>query len=89
MPIRINERMPVVRLLEREQIFIMPESRAASQDIRELEKEMGLVLFNRTGRGTTLTAEESAFLPYARSVLAQYQEECSPAAFAGLRGSVL
>lgn len=37
MPIRINEQMPVVRLLEKEQIFVMPESRAASQDIRELE----------------------------------------------------
>ena len=37
MPIRINEQMPVVRLLEKEQIFVMPESRAAHQDIRELE----------------------------------------------------
>ncbi len=37
MPIRINEQMPVVRRLEAEQIFVMPESRAASQDIRELE----------------------------------------------------
>ena len=37
MPIRINEQMPVVRRLEEEQIFVMHESRAASQDIRELE----------------------------------------------------
>ena len=37
MPIRINEQMPVVRRLEEEQIFVMPEARAASQDIRELE----------------------------------------------------
>ena len=37
MPIRINEQMPVVRRLETEQIFVMNEARAASQDIRELQ----------------------------------------------------
>ena len=37
MPIRINEKMPVFRRLEAEQIFVMQESRAAAQDIRELE----------------------------------------------------
>ena len=37
MPIRINEEMPVVQKLKEEQIFVMPESRAAAQDIRELE----------------------------------------------------
>ena len=37
MPIRINEAMPVVQRLREEQIFVMPESRAATQDIRELE----------------------------------------------------
>ena len=41
--------------------------------IKELEKELGLTLFNRTGRGATLTADGSAFLPYARSVLTQYE----------------
>ena len=37
MPIRMNEQMPVVRRLEKEQIFVMAEERAATQDIRELE----------------------------------------------------
>ena len=37
MPIRINDQMPVVKRLEEEQIFVMSESRAASQDITELE----------------------------------------------------
>ena len=37
MPIRINQSMPVASHLAEEQIFVMPESRAASQDIRELE----------------------------------------------------
>lgn len=41
--------------------------------VREMEKELGLVLFNRSGRGVTLTADGVAFLPYARSVLAQYE----------------
>lgn len=36
MPIRINEKMPVVKALEKEHIFVMPESRAAHQDIRQL-----------------------------------------------------
>ena len=37
MPIRINQSMPVASHLAEEQIFVMPEDRAASQDIRELE----------------------------------------------------
>ena len=37
MPIRINEQMPVVQRLETEQIFVMNETRASTQDIRELE----------------------------------------------------
>ena len=40
--------------------------------IKELEKELGIVLFNRTGRGVTLTAEGADFLPYARQVYGQY-----------------
>ena len=41
--------------------------------IRELEKELGVILFNRSGKGATLTAEGVNFLPYARSVIMQYQ----------------
>ncbi|MCR4877235.1 MAG: homoserine O-succinyltransferase [Clostridiales bacterium] len=37
MPIRISDQMPVSQRLEAEQIFVMHESRAASQDIRELQ----------------------------------------------------
>ena len=40
--------------------------------IKELEKEIGITIFNRTGRGVTLTAEGAAFLPYARQVYGQY-----------------
>ncbi len=37
MPIRIDQTMPVVNRLVEEDVFVMPESRAAVQDIRELE----------------------------------------------------
>ena len=40
--------------------------------IKELERELGIVLFNRTGRGVTLTADGMEFLPYARQVYGQY-----------------
>ncbi|MBR4710964.1 MAG: homoserine O-succinyltransferase [Clostridia bacterium] len=36
MPIRINTKMPVIGRLAKENIFVMPEQRASTQDIREL-----------------------------------------------------
>ena len=41
--------------------------------VKELEKEIGITIFNRSGRGVTLTAEGMNFLPYARQVYSQYQ----------------
>ena len=41
--------------------------------VKELEKEIGVTLFNRSGKGVTLTAEGLRFLPYARQVYSQYQ----------------
>ena len=41
--------------------------------VKDLEQELGVVLFNRSGRGATLTAEGANFLPYARSVIMQYE----------------
>ena len=40
--------------------------------IKELERELGIVIFNRTGRGVMLTADGAEFLPYARQVYGQY-----------------
>ncbi|MCH3967883.1 MAG: LysR family transcriptional regulator [Atopobiaceae bacterium] len=39
--------------------------------IKELERELGIHIFNRTSRGATLTDEGAEFLSYARQVLEQ------------------
>ena len=40
--------------------------------VRELEKELGVTLFNRSGRGVTPTNDGLEFIHYAREVLSQY-----------------
>ena len=40
-----------------------------SQQIRQLEQEVGIALFTRTARGVTLTAAGEAFLPHAEAAL--------------------
>ncbi len=54
-----------------EKLYIAQPS--LSSAVHELEKELGVVLFNRGGKGATLTADGASFLPYARSVMTQYQ----------------
>ena len=34
--------------------------------VKELEKELGIIIFNRSGRGVTLTNDGTEFLMYAR-----------------------
>lgn len=49
--------------------------------IRELEKEIGIRIFNRSGRGATLTNDGTEFILYARQVYGQYNllvEKYSP-----------
>lgn len=41
--------------------------------IRELEKELGIIIFNRSGRGVTLTNDGAEFLMYARQLYGQYE----------------
>ena len=41
--------------------------------MQELEKELGITLFNRGGRGVTVTQEGAEFLLYARQVYSQYE----------------
>lgn len=40
--------------------------------IKELEKEVGITIFNRSGKGVTLTADGVEFILYARQVYSQY-----------------
>ena len=54
-----------------ERLFVAQPSLTGA--IKELEKEIGITVFNRTGKGVTLTAEGADFLPYARSVYDQFQ----------------
>ncbi|WP_163581229.1 LysR family transcriptional regulator [Gracilibacillus saliphilus] len=42
-----------------------------SNAIKELEKEMGIIIFSRTNKGIIITPEGSKFLGYARQVLEQ------------------
>lgn len=44
-----------------------------SSSIKELEEEIGIVLFRRNNRGITLTVEGKEFIGYARQVVEQYQ----------------
>lgn len=41
--------------------------------IKELEKEIGIIIFNRTGRGVTLTNDGVEFMLYARQLYSQYE----------------
>ena len=41
--------------------------------VQELEKELGLTLFYRSGRGVTLTNDGAEFLLYARQLYSQYE----------------
>lgn len=52
-------------------LFIAQPSLSAA--IRELETEIGMVLFYRTNRGISLTPEGEEFIGYARQVVEQYE----------------
>lgn len=41
--------------------------------IKELEKELGILIFNRSGKGVTLTGDGVEFLAYARQLYNQYE----------------
>ncbi len=41
--------------------------------IKEVEKELGITVFNRSGRGVSLTGDGAEFLLYARQVYSQYE----------------
>ena len=41
--------------------------------VQELEKELGITIFNRSGRGVTPTNDGLEFIRYAREIIAQYE----------------
>ena len=41
--------------------------------MKELEKELGITLFYRSGRGVTLTGDGTEFLLYAKQLYGQYE----------------
>ena len=42
--------------------------------VQDAERELGVTLFHRSGRGATLTNDGAEFLPYAMDVVAQYDK---------------
>ena len=44
-----------------------------TSSVKELEKELGITIFNRTGRGVTLTNDGVEFVSYARQLYGQYE----------------
>ena len=54
-----------------EQLYVSQPSLTSS--VQELEKELGITLFNRSGRGVTLTNDGAEFLLYARQLYGQYE----------------
>ena len=54
-----------------EKLYISQPSLTSA--IQELEKSIGIQIFNRTGRGVTLTNDGTEFILYARQVYSQYE----------------
>lgn len=44
-----------------------------TSSIKELEKELGIPIFNRSGKGVTLTNDGAEFVLYARQIYSQYE----------------
>ena len=46
---------------------------ALSASIRELEEELGILIFERSNKGVSVTEEGREFLVYAKKVVSQYE----------------
>lgn len=54
-----------------EQLYVSQPSLTSA--VQELEKELGITLFHRSGRGVTLTGDGAEFLLYAKELYGQYE----------------
>ena len=54
-----------------EQLYVSQPSLTSA--VQELEKELGITLFYRSGRGVTLTNDGAEFLMYAKQLYGQYE----------------
>lgn len=54
-----------------EQLYVSQPSLTAS--VQELERETGIMIFNRSGRGVTVTNDGAEFLQYAHQVVGQFE----------------
>lgn len=54
-----------------EQLYVSQPSLTSA--MKELEKELGVTLFYRSGRGVTLTGDGTEFLLYAKQLYSQYE----------------
>ena len=54
-----------------EQLYVSQPS--LTNAVKELEKELGITLFYRSGRGVTLTGDGTEFLLYAKQLYGQYE----------------
>ena len=55
-----------------EKLFVSQPS--LTNSVKELEKELGIILFYRSGRGVTLTNDGTEFLLHAREIYRKYEE---------------
>lgn len=55
-----------------EQLYVSQPSLTSA--IKEMEKELGITLFYRSGRGVTLTNDGAEFLLYAKQLFSQYED---------------
>lgn len=55
-----------------EQLYVSQPS--LTNALKELEKEVGITIFFRTGRGVTLTNDGVEFLTYARELYREYEQ---------------
>ena len=44
-----------------------------TEAVRELEKELGIIIFHRSGKGVTLTSDGEEFISHARDLYKQYE----------------